>query len=151
MAIIRFKLRKKSKNIIKKQRTNAMPNANKPLTAFQKFKAPLRKTLLYQAVFHPIRSSKRFKEYVETLGMSDDEQYFYLRHKQIFGYKPNFKRPQTFNEKIVHRMLYDRNPIYTALADKLKARIYIAHKLQGLTQSNINTNIQERERERDER
>lgn len=119
----------------------------KPLNVFQKLKAPLRKTLLYQAVFHPIRSSKRFKEYVETLGMSDDEKYFYTRHKEIFGYKPDFKHPQSFNEKIVHRMLYDRNPIYTALADKLKARIYIAHKLQNFTQNNVNA-IRERERER---
>ena len=29
-------------------------------------------------------------------------------------------------------MLYDRNPIYSALADKLKARIYIATCLQEL-------------------
>ena len=32
----------------------------------------------------------------------------------------------------MHRILYDRNPLYTALADKLKARIYIAAKLANL-------------------
>lgn len=78
--------------------------------------------------------------------MSDDEKFFYLRHKDIFGYKPNFKNPQTFNEKIIHRILYDRKPIYTYLADKLKARIYIANKLQGFTQDNIWI-CRERERE----
>ena len=121
----------------------------KPLNAFQRFKAPLRKSLLYQAIFHPIRLIKRLvtnlKAYIETKDMNDDEKYFYLRHKAIFGYKPNFKHPKTFNEKIIHRMLYDRNPIYTYLADKLKARIYIATKLQGFTQNNINAT---RERER---
>lgn len=116
-----------------------MPNVTtqKPLNAFQRFKAPLRKTLLYQAIFHPIRSIKRFVEYMETFSMSDDEKYLYLRFKSRLGYKPNFKHPQTFNEKITHRILYDRNPIYTYLSDKLKARIYIAYKLQGFTQNNI--------------
>lgn len=65
-----------------------------------------------------------------------DEEYFLWRHKRIFGYTPDFKNPQTFNEKIIHRILYDRNPIYTLLADKIKARIYIAYKL--LEQSNSN-------------
>lgn len=64
--------------------------------------------------------------YLNTLS---DKQYFLRRHKKIFGYTPDFKNPQTFNEKIIHRILYDRNPIYTFLADKLKARIYIASKL----------------------
>ncbi len=59
-----------------------------------------------------------------------DTQYFSRRHKHIFGYTPHFKKPQTFNEKIIHRVLYDRRPIYTALADKLKARIYVASMLQ---------------------
>ncbi|MCI5786343.1 MAG: hypothetical protein MR025_02690, partial [Helicobacter trogontum] len=58
------------------------------------------------------------------------------RHKKIFGYTPNFRNPQTFNEKIIHRILFDRNPIYTALADKLKARIYIT--LLDFTLSVIN-------------
>ncbi len=57
--------------------------------------------------------------------------FFKQQHKRIFGYTPDFKNPQTFNEKMIHRILYDRNPIYTALADKLKARIYIAMKLHN--------------------
>ena len=127
--------------------------SQKPLTTFQKLKSPIRKSLIYQMIFHPIRSFKRLVEYMETHRMNDDEKYFYLRHKAIFGYKPDFKNPKTFNEKIIHRMLYDRNPIYTYLADKLKARIYIASKLQGFTQSNIINNstidaTRERERER---
>ncbi|WP_431690002.1 hypothetical protein [Helicobacter himalayensis] len=70
-------------------------------------------------------------DYLRTKNLSDEE-YFLRRHQNIFGYTPDFKNPKTFNEKIIHRMLFDRNPIYTALADKLKARIYIATKLQNL-------------------
>ena len=124
---------------------NTQDTQTKSQSTFSKLKAPIRKSLIYQAIFHPIRSIKRLREYIEVLGMSDDEKFFYLRHKAIFGYKADFKNPQTFNEKIIHRILYDRNPIYTYLADKLKARIYIANKLQGFTQDNIS--IIERERE----
>ena len=67
-----------------------------------------------------------------------DEAYFIKRHKNIFGYTPNFKNPQTFNEKIIHRILFDRNPIYTHLADKLKARIYIHTLLQESNNTHIN-------------
>ncbi|MGX2983229.1 hypothetical protein [Helicobacter sp. 23-1045] len=59
-----------------------------------------------------------------------DEEYFKKRHQKIFGYTPDFAHPKTFNEKIIHRILFDRNPLYTHLADKLKARIYIAYKLR---------------------
>lgn len=106
----------------------------KPLNAFRRLKDNICKTFIYQMIFHPIRSIKLLVEYLELLGKSDDEKYFYLRHKQIFGYKPDFKHPQTFNEKLIYRTLYDRNPIYTALSDKLKMRIYVAHKLQKYAQ-----------------
>lgn len=70
-----------------------------------------------------------------------DEAYFAKRHKKIFGYEANFANPRTFNEKIIHRILFDRNPLYSHLADKLKARIYITHKLSDFAP--------ERERERE--
>ncbi|WP_247598807.1 hypothetical protein [Helicobacter bilis] len=58
----------------------------------------------------------------------------YTDIKKIFGYTPDFKNPQTFNEKIIHRILFDRNPIYTALADKLKARIILPPHYNTLIQ-----------------
>lgn len=93
---------------------------------------------LYKDFIRPMRI--RFKE--KALARLDDESYFIKRHKKIFGYTPDFKNPQTFNEKIIHRILFDRNPIYTALADKLKARIYIATTLQHFdTAHNTQDNI----------
>ena len=72
---------------------------------------------------------KHYRKYKDA--KLSDEEFFKQQHKRIFGYTPDFKNPQTFNEKMIHRILYDRNPIYTALADKLKARIYIAFNLQN--------------------
>ena len=90
------------------------------------FKSFVRNNPVYKHYILPLR--QKYNAYIES--KLDDEAYFIRRHKKIFGYTPDFKNPQTFNEKIVHRILYDRNPLYTALADKLKARIYIAAKLQ---------------------
>ena len=77
---------------------------------------------------------------MEAYKLRKDIKYFTKRHKDIFGYTPDFKHPQTFNEKIVHRILFDRNPIYTHLADKLKARIYIATMLRDINLNATNTN-----------
>jgi hypothetical protein len=38
---------------------------------------------------------------------------------------PRFILPQTFNEHVLHRLLVDRRPILTQLADKHGGRAYI--------------------------
>lgn len=55
----------------------------------------------------------------------------YLTNKFIknIGYIPNFNNPKSFNEKVNYRMLNDRNPLYTQLADKLSARYYVSQKI----------------------
>ncbi|MCW2255433.1 hypothetical protein M2263_001524 [Providencia alcalifaciens] len=55
----------------------------------------------------------------------------YLTNKFIknIDYIPNFNNPQSFNEKVNYRMLNDRNPLYTQLADKLSARDYVSQKI----------------------
>ena len=47
------------------------------------------------------------------------------------GYTPNLSSPNTFNEKVLHRMLFDRRPILTTFADKLAVRDYVKQKLAG--------------------
>ncbi|OAT29095.1 ATP-grasp fold amidoligase family protein [Proteus myxofaciens] len=55
----------------------------------------------------------------------------YLKNKFIrnLGYQPCFSTPTSLNEKINARMLFDRNPIYTRLADKIKVREYVTEKI----------------------
>lgn len=43
-----------------------------------------------------------------------------------FWYSLNLKNPKTFNEKIQRLKLYDRNPNYTNMVDKYKAKKYVA-------------------------
>src|SRR5579859_3857349 len=51
------------------------------------------------------------------------------RHKRNVGAYPNLLYPKTFNEKVLHRLLYDRRPILTVLQDKYAARQYVRDRL----------------------
>jgi len=54
-----------------------------------------------------------------------------MRYKRNFGRMPDLINPQTLNEKIINKMLYDRRPILTLVADKYLVRDYVASKLCG--------------------
>jgi hypothetical protein len=46
-----------------------------------------------------------------------------------FGRAPNYRNPRTFNEKLGWIRLYDRNPLYTRLADKVAVRDYVHERV----------------------
>ncbi|MBN2395833.1 MAG: hypothetical protein JXC36_05135 [Candidatus Atribacteria bacterium] len=48
-------------------------------------------------------------------------------HRQ--GYKLNLKNPQSFQEKIVWKKIYDRNPLLPIVADKYQVRFYLQQVL----------------------
>jgi len=50
-------------------------------------------------------------------------------YKRVFGRTPDLKSPTTFNEKVTYKILYDRRPILTRMADKLLARQYVAERV----------------------
>jgi hypothetical protein len=51
------------------------------------------------------------------------------RMRAALGYDPDLRRPQTFNEKVAWRILYDRNPLIALTTDKLAVRRYVAAKV----------------------
>lgn len=57
---------------------------------------------------------------------SDDKKYKSKKHVKDFGYVPNLHTPETFNEKIIFRMLYERNSSFTYLANKINAKLHIS-------------------------
>ncbi|EHK6073767.1 ATP-grasp fold amidoligase family protein [Rahnella rivi] len=59
----------------------------------------------------------------------NDVYYRKKKHLQEFGETPNFKIPKSLNEKIIHRMIYDKNPLFTQLADKVSVRDYVKDKI----------------------
>ncbi|ECK7649529.1 sugar transferase, partial [Campylobacter coli] len=93
------------------------------------------KTMKNSLILYKNRDSNK-KDTTRSIGGGDrlalglDEQYFIKRHESFFHYKPDFRNPKTFNEKIIHRILFDRRDIYTFLADKIKVRLYIQFILE---------------------
>jgi hypothetical protein len=43
----------------------------------------------------------------------------------VHHYWPNFNKPRTFSEKLWRRMLFDRDPRYVLISDKVRVRSYI--------------------------
>lgn len=55
-----------------------------------------------------------------------------LERKKFFekqGYKLNIQDPQSFNEKVVYKKLFDRNPLLPITADKYSVRDYVKRVL----------------------
>ncbi len=60
-----------------------------------------------------------------ALGFPRERRRFRRRH----GYPPNLRQPRSFNEKIVWRKLFDRNPDFVRVADKVEVRDYLCEVL----------------------
>lgn len=58
-----------------------------------------------------------------------DMQYIRLIYLVRLNKRINLKEPLTYNEKLQWLKIYDRNPIYTNLVDKLEVRNYISEKI----------------------
>ncbi len=58
-----------------------------------------------------------------------DKAYLTNKFTKKLGYIPNIKTPKSFNEKVNFRMIYDKNPLYTQLADKLAVRDYVSRTI----------------------
>ncbi|HPJ20950.1 MAG TPA: ATP-grasp fold amidoligase family protein [Clostridia bacterium] len=54
-----------------------------------------------------------------------DKDLISLDYQMVFGKKPDFSNPITYNEKLQWLKLYDRKPIYTELTDKILVRNHI--------------------------
>jgi hypothetical protein len=52
-----------------------------------------------------------------------------LRYTTRFGKRPNLRNPTTFNEKVLHRIIFDRDPVWARLQDKYAVRDYVRAKI----------------------
>lgn len=50
---------------------------------------------------------------------------YLIKFKRI----PRVKRPHRFNEKVLHRILFEKEPLFTELTDKYRVREYISKKI----------------------
>lgn len=58
-----------------------------------------------------------------------DDAYIKIIFKGKLGYSIDLKNPKTFNEKLNWCKLYNRNPLYTKLADKYSVKQIVADKI----------------------
>ncbi len=65
---------------------------------------------------------KILKQFIRLL---PDKLYLKWYYKKHMKKRLNLKNPKSFNEKLQWLKLYDRNPLYTTLADKYEVREYI--------------------------
>ena len=63
---------------------------------------------------------------ISTCKYWPDKLYISLYYRLTFHRKLNWKNPQTFNEKLQWLKLYNRDPKYTVMVDKVKAKEYVA-------------------------
>lgn len=61
--------------------------------------------------------------------LEPDKKYLERRYKRLMGKELNLSPPITYNEKLNWIKLYDHNPLYTKLADKLEVRNYVKDRI----------------------
>lgn len=61
--------------------------------------------------------------------LMSDKFYLSVLWKIVMGYELDWKHPKTFNEKLQWLKLYDRNPLYTTLVDKVEVKKWVADKI----------------------
>lgn len=69
------------------------------------------------------------KLYKKFFSILPDKLFLKLRYYKEMGKCLNLSNPQTMNEKLQWLKLYNRNPEYTKLVDKLLVKQYIADKI----------------------
>jgi len=99
-------------------------------TLYQRIKQIIKKHeslyyLIYHIKIYGLYLMNRFSNY------QLEKRRFYRK----LGYPLNLKNPQSFNEKIVWKKIYDRNPLLPITADKYRVRSYLKDVL-GEEQAN---------------
>ena len=75
----------------------------------------------------PIRLALR-PLYRKVMGLFPPRLHAELDYFRAHGRFPNLKHPRGYNEKVVWRTLYDRDPRLPELADKIKVKDYIGNR-----------------------
>lgn len=83
---------------------------------------------IIRVLTHPRKIGVRFMLFTSNFWKDDAKYLKYLFYYKM-GYKLNLECPQTYNEKLQWLKIYDRNPLYTDLVDKLKVKEYVTNIL----------------------
>ncbi len=81
-----------------------------------------------QSLFYYIKHPKVLGNVVlvHYCGWMPDKLYLKIKFKILMGKQLNLKDPQSFNEKLQWLKLYNRQPEYTMMVDKVRVKDYVA-------------------------
>lgn len=86
------------------------------------------KQFLWISFFHRYLKEIYLKFFYSTTKAK--EKYIKKKFKNCLGYEIDFnKKPETFNQKIQFRKLYDNNILYSICSDKYRVREYVKEKI----------------------
>lgn len=93
-------------------------------------------SLIYKLTSNKAKIVKAFKEPLFGLGLilnqiapliKNDKLFLKWKYYTVFHRFPDFKNPQTFNEKLQWLKIYDHKPEYSQMVDKADAKEYVAN------------------------
>ena len=77
----------------------------------------------------PVRIRSKMKQVYFHLDTATFKNIIKNEFFRVHGYKLNLKDPKSFNEKVIYKWLFDRNPLIQLTSDKYRVRHYIEDKL----------------------
>ena len=84
---------------------------------------------LLSVIKHPEKLIIALDRDYHILGWMNDRKFVETMFKFKIGRSLDLSNPKTFNEKLQWIKLYDHNPIYTTMVDKLKVKQYVAERI----------------------
>ena len=86
-------------------------------------------TGLFKLVHWPI--CRAYAQYIIKDKPADSVMRFLCSFQfyRVYKFWPDFVNPTRFSEKLWNRMLYERDPLFTLITDKLRVRNYVAAKI----------------------
>lgn len=82
---------------------------------------------LYKKIIRVLKNPRKITIYLASKGIInyDDKKYLKFIYKERMGKELNLANPRTFNEKLQWLKLYNRDPYYTKLVDKVEVRNHV--------------------------
>ena len=93
-------------------------------------KKKLEGTIIHKLHTKYQRSKRRIKGEISARSLFWKKFFLKKSFEKKLGYELDFnKEPETFNQKIQFRKLFDKNPLYSLCSDKYKVREYVKGKI----------------------
>jgi TupA-like ATPgrasp len=113
-----------TKRFLMSLRSNAQPHPSKPGKLKDEL-FPIQESRFYRFSRLPVIKNAFKCARESLLPHVSLELTLALFHLKSFGYLPNLRRPNTFNEKLQWKKLYDRRELLVQTADKFAVRDYV--------------------------